>query len=93
MRDESQWIEQAQSWEAKYRTLKEATDPALERVKQFKANFGVREKQDGSIEIDWAKFVERIGIEGALELRREIDQRYSISGEPGEKPKVKVRAA
>lgn len=90
--DESYWIERAQSCEARFATLKEAYEPALERVKQFKTNFGVRERDNGEIVIDFEKFVERLGLEGALELRRVIDEKYAVSGAPGEKPRVRVAA-
>jgi hypothetical protein len=93
MSDDSHWIERAQSAEAKLATLKNQFEPALERVKAFKANFGVREKSNGEIEIDFEKMVERLGADGCLELRRVIDERWNISGNPGEKPKVRVKAA
>lgn len=88
---ESHWIERAQSAEAKLATLKDNYEPALERVKRFKSNFGVREKSNGTIEIDFDKLVERLGVEACLELRRAIDEKYRIRGEAGEKPKISVR--
>ena len=90
MSDESHWIERAQSCEARLSTLKDAYGPAIERVKQFKANFGVRERSNGEIDIDFEKFVERLGVGAALELRRVIDEKYAVSGAPGEKPHVRV---
>ena len=87
---EQMWMERAQSAEAKLATLREAYEPALERVKTFKANFGVREKSNGEIAIDFDKFVERLGQEQCFELRQIIDKRYNISGNPGEKPRVKL---
>ncbi len=90
MPDESHWIEKAQSCEAQLSTLKDAYGPALERVKQFKANFGVRERENGEIDIDFEKLVERLGLSACLELRAVIDARYNVSGEPGEKPRVRV---
>ena len=89
---EQYWIERAQSAEAKLATLKENYQPALERVKQFKANFGVREHSNGTIDIDFDKMVTRLGIEACLELRKIIDEKYSISGEAGAKPKIRVQA-
>ena len=74
--EESGWIQRAQSAEAKLKTLKEAYEPALERVKNFKANFGVKERANGEIDIDFVKFAERLGRESALELRRVIDEQY-----------------
>ena len=87
---DSMWIERAQSAEAKVKTLQDQYAPAIERVKEFKANFGVREHSDGRIDIDFDKFAENLGIEAALELRRVIDEKYRISGAPGEKPRISV---
>lgn len=91
--DESYWIERAQSAEARMKTLEDQCKPALERVKQFKANFGVKERSDGSLVVNYQRLVEALGIEGAFELRRVIDETYQISGAPGEKPKVKLTAS
>lgn len=90
--DEAAWRERAQSAEARIETTKQSYEAAISRVQEFKANFGVRDKSDGSIEIDWEKFVDRLGLENALVLRGEIDQRWGVSGNPGEKPKVRVKA-
>jgi len=75
--DDSVWMERAQSAEAKLSTLKQAVEPALQRVKDFKANFGVRERDNGEIDIDFEKLVENLGEAGALSLREVIDKRYS----------------
>lgn len=90
---EEVWMERAQSAEAKLSTQRQAHESAIERIKVFKANFGVKERSDGSIVIDFEKLVERLGAEGCLELRRVIDQKWNISGAPGEKPKMRVKAA
>ena len=76
MSDESVWIERAQSAEARLSSLKQATEQAIERVKTFKANFGVKERANGEIDIDFAKLVQNLGRENAMELRRIIDERY-----------------
>jgi len=88
--NESDWIERAQSAEAKLATMQESMKSAVERVKQFKTNFGIREKSDGTIIIDFEKFARNLGVTGALELRKVIDEIYNISGEPGKKPHIKV---
>lgn len=93
MTDESEWIHRAQSAEARLATHKEASDQAIERIQQFKANFGVREKSDGSIEINFDKFAQALGIDNALALRAVIDETYNISGVAGEKPRVRVNGA
>lgn len=90
MAEESFWIERAQSAEAKLKTLEDALKPALERVKDFKTNFGIRERDNGEIVIDFEKFVERLGVVNSLELRKVIDEKYNVSGDPGEKPHLKV---
>ena len=89
---EQHWMERAQTAEAQLITVRESFGQAVERVKAFKANFGVREKSDGQIEIDWDKFVGNLGIEAALELRKVIDELYHISGVAGEKPRVRLQA-
>lgn len=75
--DESMWIERAQTAEAKLKTLKDAYEPALDRVKQFKANFGIKERDNGEISIDFTKFANRLGKEQATELKRVIDEVYA----------------
>ena len=92
MQDENYWVEKANSAEAKLKTLQDQYGPAIDRIKQFKANFGVKERSDGSIDVDFDKFVKALGIESALELRGIIDETYSISGGAGEKPKVRLHA-
>jgi len=73
---ESVWIERAQSAEARLNTLKQAYEPALERIRNFKTNFGIREKDDGSIDIDFDKFIENLGQENALILKSIIQKKY-----------------
>lgn len=90
--DESYWISRAQSAEAKLQTLKDAYDPAIERVQQFKATFGVKERSDGSLVVDFERFAAAIGPESALELRRIIDEVHGITGAPGEKPRMRLVA-
>ncbi len=82
------WVNRAQSAEAKLATLKENLEPVLEKVKQFKANFGVREKSDGSIDIDFEKMVDRLGPEASLELKSVIDGKYTIRPRRHLKPQI-----
>jgi len=56
--------------------LKDAYQPAIEKIRQFKANFGVRERSNGEIDIDFDKFVKNIGREGAMELKGIIETQY-----------------
>ena len=90
--DDNALLARAQSAEAKYNTLKENVEPLKLRVQQFKENFGVREKSDGSINIDFEKMVDRLGPAACLELRAVIDEKHGISGASGEKPKIRVPA-
>ena len=73
------WRERAQTAESQLITQKEALGSAIDRVKEFKTNFGIREKQDGVIEIDFDKFVKNIGLESSLELIKVIDETYQIT--------------
>ena len=70
------WIEKAQSCEAKLNTLKQAYEPALERIRNFKSNFGIRERDNGEIVIDYDKFIEHLGSENALILKDLIHKKY-----------------
>ncbi len=74
--EENFWISKAQSAEAQLATLKEAYQPAIEKIQQFKANFGVRERSNGEIDIDFEKFVKNLGREGAMELKSVIETHY-----------------
>lgn len=87
---EAEWRERAETAEAKLSTQQQVHEMAVGRVKAFKGNFGLRERSNGEIVVDFDKFAERIGIEGALELRKIIDERYQISGEPGTKPHMRL---
>lgn len=88
--DEAQWRERAQSAESRIETMRQAHESAVERIKVFKSNFGIKERSDGTIDIDFEKFVENLGVENSLLLRKVIDETYQISGEPGKKPHVKL---
>jgi|SRR6185369_13811244 len=80
MSDDSHWVERAQTAEAQLKTLREVQGAAIERIKVFKANFGVRECGNGEIEIDFQKLVERLGAEGAAELLKVIHEKYGEIG-------------
>lgn len=92
MADESYLLERAQSAEAKQATYAGQVARLKEKVRTVMAVFGAREKSDGSFDIDYAAFVQKLGAEGALEVRRVIDETYGISGAPGEKPRIKIKA-
>lgn len=85
MGDDSFWVERAQTAEAQLKTMREAHGAAIERIKDFKANFGVRERGNGEIVIDFPKFVERLGTENVAELRKVIDEKYPVTTAPKRK--------
>jgi hypothetical protein len=87
------WIERAQSYEAKYKTAQGQIDRLKEDARFVLDTFGARKKSDGTFDINFDQFVERLGPEQALAVRGMIDQRYGISGDPGEKPKIRIKAA
>lgn len=93
MSTEDMWRERAESAEAKVATAQQATEQVKEKIKFLNTEFGIKPAYSGTIKIDYDKLVEGIGIEGALELRGVIDRKYSISGAPGEKPRVRLTAA
>lgn len=93
MADEAYWIEKAQSAEAKLTTYSGQVDKLKEKVRVVLKTFGAREKSDGSFDINYEEFVKQLGPEGALMVRRVIDETYGISGAPGEKPRMRVKAA
>ena len=91
---ESFWVERAQTAEAQLKTLREAQGAAIDRIRDFKANFGIRERGNGEIVIDFQKFVERLGEDDANELRKIINEKYPIAAVPTLVPKRKyVRKA
>jgi hypothetical protein len=91
--DDNTILAQRDEARAQLETYKQAVGPMKERIQQFKTNFGVRERNDGSLEVDYDRFSDAIGVEGALELRGIIDEKYSIQGAAGEKPRIRVPSA
>jgi hypothetical protein len=91
MADEAYWENRAFSAEAQLETLRQASSAALDRVKEFKGNYGIREKSDGSLQLNYDILASGLGIEGALELRAIIDAKYNISGAAGEKPRIRLK--
>jgi hypothetical protein len=90
--DESQWIEKAQSLEARIGTMKEQIDPLKEKIRAIKEMLCAREVSGGGIEIDFDALVDKLGLESCMELRKAIDERWRVSGEAGEKPRIRVAA-
>lgn len=76
---EDMWMDRAQTAEAQLKTLREAQGAAIERIKEFKANFGIRERGNGEIVIDFPKFVERLGPDNVAQLRKIIDEKYPVT--------------
>ena len=84
------WIEKAQSLEVQNTTLRANLDRVKNEFREIMDLLGARKKGDGSIDINYVQMVERLGPESCLELRAEIDRQHRISGEPGEKPKIRL---
>ncbi len=91
--DEQFLLNRAETAEAKLGTLKANIDALKERVQQFKANFGIREKSDGSIDIDFDKMVDRLGLEASLELKSVIEGKYAVRRRRHLKPTVRMNAS
>ena len=87
---EAMWMERAERAESIIFTQKEAFAAAMDRVKEFKMNFGIKERSNGDIDIDFDKFAANLGAEAALALRKVIDDQYNISGNAGDKPRMKI---
>jgi hypothetical protein len=90
--DEGSAYDQANAWKVKYTTLKDNTDRMREDARAILDMFGARKKENGAFSIDFEKVANNLGIEQCLELRRVIDEVHSISGEPGQKPRVRMKA-
>ena len=90
---EENWINRAQTAEATLATARQASEAAIARIREFKSNFGVRDRADGSIEIDYDKFVSHLGLDGWLQLRAVGDEKYRVSGQIGNKPRVRVNGS
>lgn len=89
---EKEWMERAQSAEAKLTTCQGAQEALKEEVRTVRETFGARKRSDGSYEINYDAFVERLGLEAALQVRAIIDEKYQISGAAGAKPRVRMPA-
>jgi len=92
MSDDSQWIERAQSAEAKLRTLQDQVNRIKEDAQHILTVFGARKKSDGSFDIDFEKFVNNIGQGQAFEVKQIIEAQYgaqeSSSESEGSDPAV-----
>lgn len=93
MSDDAHWIERAQSAEAKLATLQTSIDAMKDNIRNTCDTLGAKVKADGTIDIDFDAFVEKLGADNALQVRAIIDEKYGISGAPGEKPRMRVKAA
>lgn len=87
---EKEWMDRAQSAEAKLTTCRDAQERLKDEVRTVHETFGARKRSDGSYEINFDAFVERLGLESALQVRAIIDEKYHVSGAAGEKPRVRM---
>ncbi len=73
-------------------TYKDQIDRLKEDARSVLDTFAARKKSDGSFVIDFDAFVQKLGPETALELRKAIDEVHNISGAAGEKPRMRLSA-
>ncbi len=85
-----EWIERAQNAEASLTTFRDNQDRVKQKLRDMMETLGAKERSDGSVDIDFAALADRLPLEQALELRAAIDERHKISGQAGEKPRVRV---
>lgn len=90
MFDDQHAYNQVQELRAQLSTCRQAMEATTRRVRDFKAAFGVRERNDGAIVIEYDVFVAALGRDAWLELRAIGDEKWRVSGEAGEKPRVRV---
>ena len=81
-----------ESCQAKLTTIQDQQDRLKEDTRYVLETFAARKKSDGSFDIDFDKFIERLGLEKWIELRAIGDEHYRVSGAAGEKPRIKVAA-
>ena len=89
---EMDWMERAQHAEALVSGSRAGTETVKEKLRQMTDLFGIRGSFEGGLKIDYTKLVANLGIEQCLELRKIIDEAHNISGEPGDKPRVRLHA-
>ena len=88
--DESQWIERAQTAEARYETCRQQQDRVIEDSRNVLDTLCAKKRSDGTIDIDFDALVQKLTPEHALEFRAAIDQHHRISGAPGDKPRISI---
>ena len=89
---EQMWMEKAQSAEARIAPLSSAVDDLKGKLRDITETFGVKRNFNGTVAIDYDKLVENLGPEQCLILRGVIDEKYRISGNAGEKPRIRASA-
>ena len=89
--DESSLYEENNSLKVQLQTAREQNTRLQDTTRRVCETLGAKMKSDGSADIDYEAFIQRLGPEGALEVRAIIDEMYSISGAPGEKPRIKLK--
>ena len=90
--EDGYWVDRAQTAEAKLATCQENQDRVIEKFRDMMETLAARELSDGSVDIDFVALAGKLSLEHALALRQAIDDHHHISGDAGEKPKVRVGA-
>ena len=89
---ESVYIERMNTAEAQVATYRDQVERLKGDSRDLFETLAARKLPDGTIDIDFGKLVQRLSTDHALELRAAIDEHHNISGAPGEKPRIRVRA-
>lgn len=90
---ENELLEQVNSLKTKIATMEGQIEPLKEKTRHIRETLCAREVSGGGFEIDFNALADRLGLEGAMEMRAAIDERWKVSGGAGEKPRIRVQAA
>ncbi len=88
-----EWHERAQTAEASLLAAQEATETVKKKYRLLTDTFGIKESTRGDFKLDYDMLVENLGLEQWLELRAIGDAKYNVSGDAGQKPRVRMPAA
>lgn len=80
------------SLEVKLGTMQQNMDRVTEKCASLREALCAKERSDGTLVINFEALVEKLGPVACLELRAAIDERWRVSGEAGQKPRMRVTA-
>lgn len=82
--------DQIASLSIKLQTLQAQTDRITQKCADLREMVCAREHSNGTLTLNFDALAERLGPVACLELRAAIDARWNISGEAGQKPRMRV---